>query len=266
MNMFLHELKAYRKSTTIWAASLVLLAIFMFSMFPSISKDAESFKKLLDAYPPTFRKALGLSVDSVTSLFGFYSSFVLLYEVLCGAIQAMNLGTAIISKEVREKTADFLLTKPIKRHQIITSKLLAAVVSLIITNVIYITSASIIAEIVKNKSFDYKIFLLLSMTLFLVQLMFMSFGILVSVIMPKIRSVLPISISTVLGFFFIEMFSSIIGDKAARYITPFKYYDYTYIIAHSAYEYKYVLVELMFIIISISISYIIYAKKDIHAV
>lgn len=266
MSMFLHELKAYRKSTIIWSASLVLLALFMFSMFPSISKDAESFKKLLDVYPPAFRKALGLSVDSVTSLLGFYSSFVLLYEVLCGSIQAMNLGTAIISKEVREKTADFLLTKPIKRHEIVTSKLLAAISSLVITNIIYIAGASIIAEVVKNKSFDYKIFLLLSITLFLVQIMFMSLGIVISMILPRIRSVLPISIGTVLGFFFIEMFSSIIGDKAVRYITPFKYYDYSYIIKHSAYEYKYLLIELVFIIVFILMSYVIYSKKDIHAV
>jgi len=266
MNIFFHELKAYRKSTIIWSISLVVIALFMFSMFPSISKDADNFKKILEAYPPVARKALGLSIDSITSLLGFYSSVVLLYVVLCGAIQAMNIGTSIISKEVREKTADFLLTKPVKRQKIMTSKLLAAVTSLVITNIIYIAGASLIAQLVKNKAFDYKIFFLLSLTLFLVQLMFMFLGIVVSVSVPKIKSVLPISISTVFGFFFIDMISSAIGDNATRYITPFKYYDASYIIKNSAYEIKYLLIEIIFIVASVLVSYIIYSKKDIHAV
>lgn len=266
MNMFLHELKAYRKSTIIWSISLVLVALLMLSMFPSIAKDAENFKKLLDVYPPALKKALGISIDSVTSLLAYYSSFVLLYVVLCGAIQAMNLGTSIISKEVREKTADFLLTKPVKRHKIITSKILAGAISLLITNIIYILCSSVIAEIVTNKPFQYNIFLLLSLTLLFVQLMFMSLGIIISVIIGRIKSVLPISISTVFGFFFIAMFSSIIGDKATRYITPFKYYDATYIIKNSSYEVKFILIELIFIVFVISMSYIIYSKKDIHAV
>ena len=33
MNMFLHELKAYRKSTIIWSLSLVLIVIFLCRFF-----------------------------------------------------------------------------------------------------------------------------------------------------------------------------------------------------------------------------------------
>ena len=73
-------------------------------------------KKYLKDYPEPVRKALGLSVDSISSILGFYS-YIFLYITLCGAIQAMNLGTSIISKEVSEKTADFLLTKPVTRHR-----------------------------------------------------------------------------------------------------------------------------------------------------
>lgn len=264
MNIFFHELKAYRKSTIIWSISLVAVAVLMLSMFPAINKDAAGFKKLLGAYPPAVTKAMGISIDSITSFLGFYSTLTLLYVLLCGAIQAMNIGTSIISKEVREKTADFLLTKPVKRHEIITAKILAAIVSLIFTNIIYIAGASIMAEVVKTTSFNYKIFFMLSLTVFFVQLMFMSLGIIVSVIMPKIKSVLTISISVVFGFFFIEMFSSIIGDDNSRYITPFKYYDPAYIIKNSSYESKFIIIEIIFIIVTLSVSYFLYAKKDIH--
>ena len=38
----------------------------------------------------------------------------------------MNLGIGIISKEVRDKTADFLLTKPVSRVTILVAKMMAA--------------------------------------------------------------------------------------------------------------------------------------------
>lgn len=265
MNMFLHELRAYRKSTIIWTCSLVALIILMLSMFPSFSKDVTEFKKLIEGYPEVVRKAIGLSIDNFTTLLGFYS-FVFVYVLLCGSIQAMNLGTSIISKEVREKTADFLLTKPVTRIQIITSKLLAVITSLVITNVIYLVAASIMVSSLKTKAFNFKLFFMISITVFFTQLMFMSLGIIVSVVVSKIKNVLPISLGTVFGFFIISMISSTTGGSALRYITPFKYFDTAYIIKNSSYETTFIIIELVFIITTTFISYLIYSKKDIHAV
>lgn len=265
MNMYLHELKAYRKSTMIWSGSMVVFMVLFFSMFPSISNEAETFKKLLEGYPAAVRKALGLSIDSFTSLLGFYS-YVFSYILLCGSIQAMNLGTSIVSKEVREKTADFLLTKPVTRAQILTAKLSAIFTSLVITNIIYLISANIMASVVKTKAYDMKIFLMISITLFFVQLMFLSLGVIVSVVVPKIKSVLPISLGTVFAFFIINMLGSVVGDTVIRYITPFKYFDTAYIIKNASYETNFIIIEFAFIVAAILTSYFIYSKKDIHSV
>lgn len=264
MNMFLHELQAYRKSTIIWTCSLAALIILMLSIFPAFAQDVAMAKKLLEGLPEGVRKALGISLDNFFSLLGFYS-YVFLYVTLCGAIQAMNLGTSIVSKEVREKTADFLLTKPVSRMEIMTAKLLAALTSLVITNVIYLIIAGIMASIVKSGPFNQKIFLMISVTLFFVQLMFMSLGVIVSVVVPKIRAVLPISLGTVFGFFILGMFDSVIGDKAMRYIIPFKYFDTAYIIKNASYETSFVIIEIVFVIAAIGASYLVYAKKDIHS-
>ncbi|MGH4122761.1 MAG: ABC transporter permease subunit [Clostridium sp.] len=265
MNMFLHELKAYRKSTIIWTGSLIALVTIFLSMYPAFSNEVEAFKKLMEGFPEPVRKALGLSVDSMSSILGFYS-YTFLYLTLCGAIQAMNLGTSIISKEVRAKTADFLLTKPVTRRAIMTSKLIAAVTCLIITNTTYLVVASIMASLVKTEEYSYKIFFMISITLFFVQIMFLSLGIIISVVGPKIKSVLPISLGTVFIFFIIGMFSSTTGDVAMRYITPFKYFDTGYIIKNSSYEVTFIIIEIVFIIAVISASYFVYARKDVHAV
>ena len=265
MNMFLHELKAYRKSTIIWTLSLVALIVLFLSMFPAFSSDAAAFKKLLEGYPESVRKALGISIDSISSLLGFYS-YVFGYVLLCESIQAMNIGVSIFSKEMREKTADFLLTKPVTRAQIVTAKLSAAIVSLLITNIIYTAAASTVAFRVSKQSFDFTVFIMISLTAFFVGFMFLTLGMLVSVLAPKIKAVLSLSLSIVFAFFIISMFGSVLGDTAIRYVTPFQYYDSAYIIKHSAYEVSFIIVEIVFILAAAITSYIIYLKKDIHAV
>lgn len=264
MNIFLHELKAYLKSAIIWACSLAALAVMFISIFSSAAGDIEAYKNILSNMPEVTRKILSIYIDSISTLEGFYS-FIFVYIVLCGAIQAMNVGLSIVSKEIREKTADFLLTKPIKRKNILTFKLLAAVASLIITNIIYLVITVAMTHTVKSQ-FSMKIFLMISATLFFVQLMFFSLGVIVSVIAGKIRSVISISLSTVFGFFIVSALGSVIGDEKVRYISPFKYYDAAYIIKNGAYETKYIAIEIIFVIAAITASYLVYIKKDVHAV
>lgn len=264
MNMYLHELKAYKKSTIIWTCSLVALMVFFLSIFPGVAREGEEFNKLIMSYPEAVRKAFGLIMD-LTSFLGYYS-YVFQYVILCGAIQAMNLGTSIISKEVRQKTADFLLTKPVKRSEIVTSKLMAVLTALVITNIICTTLGAIVGNMVKVQDFSMRIFILISLTLFFIQLIFMALGVVISVTAAKIKSVLAVSVGTVFGFFILNMFSSIIGDDALRYVTPFRYFDTAYIIKNSGYEFQFLVISAVFVVMAIAASYIIYTKKDIHAV
>lgn len=265
MNIFLHELKAYRKSTMIWTLSLVALVVLFLSMFPSFSKDAEEFKKLLEGFPVELRKAIGLSVESIATLIGFFS-YAFLYLKLAGAIQAMNLGTSILSKESREKTADFLLTKPVTRAQVVTSKLLAALVSLVTTNIVFIAATFMMASIVAGDDFNKEALFLISISLFFLQLIFMALGIVISVIFPKIKSVISVSLGTVFGFFMLGMISSTTEDEALRYLTPFNYFDSTYITEHASYETSFLVTGTLVIITAVSASYYLYGKKDVHSV
>lgn len=265
MNIFLHELKAYRKSTIIWCVSLIAIMVLFMSLFPAFSKDSEEFTKLLQGYPASLRKALGVDLENLFTIIGFYT-YALTFIVLIGAIQAMNLGTSIISKEVREKTADFLLTKPVTRTTIITAKLMAAFVSLVITNIVYGAAALWMASQVKVEDYSLKMFFLLSLSIFLVQLIFLAIGIVMSVLVSKIKSVLTVSLATVFSFYFIGMIGATTGDGKLRYLSPFKYFDPAEITKHSGYETAYVITGAVIIVIAISAGYFIYAKKDIHAV
>ncbi|MBM7653908.1 ABC transporter permease subunit [Neobacillus cucumis] len=265
MNIFFHELKAYRKSTLIWTFSLIMVALLFLSMYPSFAKDADEFKKLLAGYPLAMRKAIGLNLENIFTILGFYS-YALTFTTICAAIQAMNLGTGIVSKEVREKTADFLLTKPVTRTQILTSKLLAAFTSLLFTNIVYQIAVTFIAFQVKTEEYSVKKLMLLSLTMFFIQLIFLSIGIIISVIVPKIKSVLTVSLATVFAFYFLGVISETSGDDVKRYISPFKYFDHIYIMKHANYEEPFLIVGAIMVVAAIVASYFIYAKRDIHAV
>ncbi|MEH7744835.1 ABC transporter permease subunit [Neobacillus drentensis] len=265
MNIFFHELRAYRKSTIIWSCSLVLIIALFMSFYPAFANDAEDFQKIMEGYPEAIRNAIGFNLGNFFTILGFYC-FPLSFITLCGAIQAMNLGTSIVSKEVREKTADFLLTKPVTRTKVLTSKLFAAFVSIVITNIIYLVVTMFMVFQVKTDDFSVKILILLSLTMFFIQLIFLAVGIMISVIVPKIKSVLSVSLTTVFAFYFLGMFSSTTGEEAKRYISPFKYFDTAYIIKHSGYETSFLVAGAVIIILAITASYFVYLKKDIHAV
>lgn len=265
MNIFMHELKVYRKSTIIWSLSLIAIIIIFMSMYSSFAEDAKGFMKIVENYPEAIRNAIGFNQENFFTILGFYS-FPLSFITLCAAIQAMNLGTSIVNKEVRDKTADFLLTKPVTRTKILTAKLLAAFVSIVVTNIFYFAAASFVALQVQTDDFSLKIFLLLSLTIFFIQLIFLSLGIIISVIVQKIKSVLTVSLATVFAFYFVGMFSDTTGDEVKRYFSPFKYFDTAYIMKHSSYETTFLIAGAVIIILAIAASYVVYSKKDIHAV
>jgi ABC-2 type transport system permease protein len=263
MNILLHELRAYRKSTIIWTLSLIAITALFMSFYPSFAKESEGFRNILENYPAAFRDALGINLDTFFSVLGLYS-YGLTYITICGAIQAMNLGTSIVSKEVREKTADFLLTRPVTRTTVLTSKLLASFLSILITNVVYLAVSSLVMDQVKTGDYSFKLFVLLSLTLLFIQLIFLSIGIITSVVVPKIKSVITVSLGTVFGFYFLGMF--ITGDEVKRYISPFNYFETTYIMENSTYETSFLVAGAIFFVLAIAASYFIYRKKDIHSV
>ncbi|CAM4442931.1 ABC-2 type transport system permease protein [Paenibacillus endophyticus] len=265
MNIFLHELKSYGKSTLIWSVSLVALLVLFMSMYPSIAADIDSFKKLLDSYPEAVRKAIGLEVENLGSVLGFYA-YIFLYLSLCGAIQGMNIGTSIISKEIRDKTADFLMTKPVSRITVLTSKILAALTSLVATNMFFLTAASMMLDQVKTEEYSAATFFMITATLFYVQLIFIALGVVISVIARKIKSVLTLSLGTVFTFFIVGMLVSTGNNEAKRYLSPFKYFDTAAISRSSSYEPSFLLAGAGIVLISLLVSYFVFIRKDIHAV
>jgi len=264
MNIYLQELKFYRRSTIIWMLVFAVGIFCYLSLFTAFTSDVTATMKLLENFPPAVRAALGIRLETFFTIFGFFG-YMLTYLWLVGAIQAMNLGMGILSKEITGKTADFLLSKPVSRFKVLTSKLLAALTLLVATNIIFVIASYFSALVYSKVSFNTGSFVLIASTMFIIQLFFLALGYLISVIVPKIRSVLAFSLPTVFGFFIVGLLDSVLGLDMIRYITPFKYFDTQYIFDHGIYEWKYIIIESVVVAVCIVATYVIYLRKDIQA-
>ncbi len=264
MNVFLRELKTYRRSTLIWGASLSAIVIVFMSLYPAFTNDLAAVQKVFAQFPVALKTALNLNAATLFTMNGFYG-YLLSFAILAGAIQAMNLGTGIISKEVSGKTADFLLSKPITRARVMSAKLAAALVSIVMTDLIFWVVSYVVALVVSKGPFDTTTFFLMSATLLLVQLMFAALGALLAVSLPKIKSVIAVSLPTVFAFYIVGMIGDVLGNDTLRYVSLFKFYDTNYIIKNVRLDGTFLIVEAALIAVAIALSYAIYVKKDVRA-
>lgn len=263
MNIFKHELKQNRAATFVWIVSLIAIAALYISIFPSISKI--DISKVMKQFPEVLKKSFGLSEVSFSAFPALYS-MVLNIVILTGAVQAMNLGTNIISKEVRNKTADFLLSKPVKRYTVLTQKLLSATTLLVVTNVVFLAIAWGLIQIFIDEPFKFEVFIKSSLTLFFIQIFFLSLGFLLGVVLPRIKSVIAVSLPTVFGFYIFGLLDIVFGEEKIKYMTPFKFFDISKLTLGEDYQIRFLVYLGLLVALFIAGSYIIYQKKDIHTI
>lgn len=241
------------------------MTAFFMSVYPSFHTDAEQMRALIAGIPLAAQKAFNLNLDAIFTLLGYFA-YILPYVLLCTAVQAMNLGLSVVSKETSQKTIDFLLSKPVLRSTVLHAKLLAVLVMIVLTDLVYIPAALAIASAVADGPYNHQTFFLLCLTILFTQLFFVIAGVLVGVVVPKTKSVTAVSLSTAFIFFILNLFGSVIGNAAIRYLTPFKFYDATYIILHGTYEWNFALWETIIVFCALVASYVIYVRRDIEAV
>jgi ABC-2 type transport system permease protein len=265
-NIYAHEFRTRLRSVIIWSLAVTAIVFFYFSFFSVFADQAALMNQMLERFPPQLRAAFGLDAMDLSTVLGFYS-FIFLFVQLCLAIQAGNYGFGLVSIEESELTADFLLSKPVSRTQVLTSKLLAALTSLTITNlIVWVSSYVSIAVFRGDREYDPRTLLLLLLSIVIFQLFFLSVGLVVSMLVKRVRSVTPYSLGLGFGAYVLSAFSGILGDVKLELITPFKHLDPARIVRDGAYDTPLVLINVTVSLIAVAVSYWLYARRDIPAV
>ena len=265
-NIYKHEFRTRLKSVVIWSLAVTALLVIFFSLFSVFADQAALMNEMLAKFPPEMRAAFGLDKMDLATVLGFYS-FIFLFVQLCLAIQAGNYGFGLVSIEESELTADFLLSKPVSRTQVLTSKLLAALTSLTITNlVVWASSFAAITLFRREHEYEPLTLLLLLLSIVVFQLFFLSVGLVISLLVKRVRSVTPYALGLGFGSYVLSAFSGVFGEVTLELLTPFKHLDAASIVKHGAYDTPLVLLNITVTLVSLAVSFWLYIRRDIPAV
>lgn len=261
--IYLYEFRARLKSVIIWSASVAALILFFFSIFPGFADQAAMVNEMMSKFPPAMIEAFGLNRMDLSTSLGFFS-FLFIFVQLCLAIQAGNYGFGLVSVEEAELTADFLLSKPVSRVQILNAKLLAALTGLTITNaVVWAASFASFALFSATSEHDSGLLLLVLVSVVLFQLFFLCVGLVISLLVKRVRSVTPYSLGLGFGGYVLSAFSGIFADVKLEYLTPFKHLDPTYIVRSGGFDAPLVLLNAAITLVALGLSYRLYVRRDI---
>lgn len=260
MTVIRHELKQSRISLIIWTAAIgFLLAVCIF-MFPEMKGEMNEVNEVFSSMG-SFTQAFGMDKVNFGTLLGFYAVECGNILGLGGAFFASLCAISVLSKEEKERTAEFLLTHPVSRVNVVAEKLISVILQIVILNVVvYVIAASSIALIGEEVPWQE---ITLMHTAYLI-LQFELAGICFGVSAFLRRG----SIGTGLGIAVIMYFLNIIANltesaEFLKYITPFGYADGAEIVRNVSLDMNMIAIGLAFAVVGILAGFIKYCRKDI---
>ncbi len=264
MNVFMREMKANRKALIIWSLGMILLIASSMGKYAGLSASGQSINELLAQMPQSLKAIMGMGTFDLTMATGYYG-VLFIYVAMMATIHATMLGANIISKEERDKTAEFLFLKPISRNKIITSKLLASVVNILIFNLVtFVSSILMVQKYSKGEAVIGDITRLMVGMLFL-QLIFLFIGTAIAATSKHPKNAPPLATGILLFTFMLSIAIDLNNRiENLKYLTPFKYFDAKNLMYARGFEPIYVILSVIIIVVLFRVTYVFYENRDLN--
>lgn len=263
MNIFWRELKYSRKSMIWWSVGIFFMVVSGMSKFGNMEKSGQSVNELLRSMPKSLQAIFGITSLDLSTALGYYG-MLFSYLVLMATIHAVMLGANMIAKEERDKTSEFLMVKPVSRVKIISAKLAASVVLLIIFN--FVTYGFSVAMV---KHYDAGADLgevgKLMIALFLLQFLFLTVGMVMAATSKRPRSATSIATGLLLITYILSIVIELNSKlEALKYVTPFKYFEAKHLLGSGGFEAGFVGLTVVIIVGGLVLTYVLYRKRDLR--
>ncbi len=263
MNILFRELKANLKSLIIWSVIVVLFTVVGFSKFSAYYNNPEMLAILKDL-PPAVVSAMSLNAFNLTTITGFLG-VMYTYVALMLAIAAVMWGSDTISKEERDKTVEFSLTLPVTRGKVVTAKTIAAFINCIVLLLITSVFLVVTAQQYKPDAEFYRFLLLIMITVFIIQMIFLAVGIFLGCAMKQYRRAGSLAVSILLLTYFLSVIAGLNKNlEFLKYFSPFKYFDPAAMLNESTIGIGYVGLSIGIIAVSLIAGYFLYSKRDLY--
>lgn len=260
MTVFKHELRQGRSALIIWTAAISFMLGICIVIYPEMSTQMGDISAMF-ADMGSFSQAFGMDRINFGEFLGFFGVECGNVLGLGGAFFAALLGISALAKEEKEHTAEFLLTHPVSRTRVITEKLCAVIVQIVIMNLAVIAVTALSVLIIGEEA-DIKTFALLFLSFFLMQLEVVAVTFGISAFLR--RGSLGIGLGLAAVFYFMNIVANLIDEtKFLKYITPFGYTESADIIADGALNGGYLAVGMALAAIGVILAFWKYGRKDI---
>lgn len=263
MNVVGRELRARYKSLLIWASGIVLLLVASMAKFDTLSKGGIEMKRLLDQFPPVIQGIFGMNGLDISSLAGYFG-VIFLYIAIMLAVQAGLLGADLVAGEERDRTVEFLHTKPRGRGALLTAKLSAGVVMLAILNGVTLTATLVLAR--NYASFDESLdeLLLFNAAYGVLQVLFFAVGVSVAAVSRRPKVAPRVVTGLVMMMYLVYVITTLQpGLRGLGSISPLVHLDAKQIIASSSLEIGWVAGFVSAAIVCVVVAYIRYRRRDL---
>ena len=223
--LFFMEMRRNARSLILWSAVIGLLIFFTMSFFRTVLQYQQQIAGMVNLVPAMALKMRGFSsISDIFSVLGFYTANNLVYMMLLGSIYSIVLSSNILLKEEYGKTAEYLMSRPISRGEIFTTKLVIVSLNIIILNILAALIGFISIMLYRKGPFFLQPFIVIHFYTLLLNLLFGAMGYFISVMMKRARPVTSSCVGLVLVLYFFYSISRISGvDGSFGYLSPFKW-------------------------------------------
>lgn len=261
MTLIRHELKQGRKSLAVWTLSIGFFIAVCIFLYPEMKGEMEDVGDLFSSMG-AFTAAFGMDRLNFGTLKGFYAVECGNILGIGGAFFASLIGITALSKEEKEKTAEFLLTHPVSRDRIVAEKLAAVVLMLIIMNAA-VFGMAVLSVVLIDEPVPFRDLCLLHGAGFLMQLELacLCFGI--SAFLR--RSGAGIGLGLASALYFLNLVANLSEDASfLKYFTPFGFADGADLLAEGHMDTGVLTVGMLLALAGTIAAFLKYRSKDIH--
>lgn len=264
--LFTKELKRNRRHFVIWAVVVAFFTVFIMSFFPNLSDMGPAMEEMMKGFPPAMRNAFGMDPAAFGSFMPYYSIYYGIHIMVLSGIFTITLAADILSKEEREGTADFLLTRPLWRHEVVASKMAAFGVYFVLFFVWQIGLSVLGTSIFVDESFSRQQFVIIHVYGVLLNTCFAGLGFIISLLPKRSRSITGLVIAIVVGGFIVNALSRISPDTEwLGWISPFKWADFEVMQAGYGLTFWRVLLLLGVGIGGLVATFWVFRRRDVYA-
>lgn len=263
MNLFLKELKDYALTFVFWSLGLLVMVGGGLGKYAGFTAGDMNVSAIMGSLPKVFLAIFGVSNVPLDTIEGFYG-IIYIYVLIMGAVYAVLLGSGILAKEERDKTAEFLMVKPIKRSKIFAIKYAVAVVYLVLyVLVTYAMSMGLLLKVSPENTMPLVLGRMM-IAMALVMWVFLSLSMFLASVLNQAKQSSQIALIAVLGGYLLSVFIGLFDKlQGLRFIAPFNWFT-TIDLIDSGLDLAYVFLCIGLSIAFVVGAYVLYPKRDLR--